>query len=108
MTMIMIHLNEVSNCVGELDPKDLSGGRGHNPRRKRICFLFAPASTAGCVRRFLFDDRKFFHTDRRKKIEQSCAVLNSRIIFSQWSWNPLILISAELVDVFVHAFGTTS
>ena len=47
---------------------------------EKECFLFAPASTAGCVRRFLLDDRKFSHTDRREKIEQACAAVNSRIL----------------------------
>ena len=47
------------------------------------------AETASCVRRFLFDDRKISHTDRREKIERSCAALHSRFLLSlQGSWNP--------------------
>ena len=76
-----IHSNEVSHRVGEPGPADLSGGGGQNPRQKESGILFTPAETAGCVRRFMLDDRKFSHTDRREKIEWSCAALNSRILF---------------------------
>ena len=61
-------------------------------KKKESGILFMPAETAGCVRRFLFDDRKISHTDRREKIERSGAALNSRILhFSQGSWNPHML-----------------
>ena len=85
-----IHSNEVSHRVGEPGPADLCGGGGQNPRQKKKSgILFMRAETAGCVRRFLFDDREFSHTDRREKIERSGAALSSRFLLSlQGSWNP--------------------